>query len=201
MSRDRFATYNSAANHDRSKAIDLYLWNSRICQDFYLTLQNAEVTLRNAISNILIEIYGLNWFNQTEFLQIVGEHSKSAIRKIKDRISAKGYDVTCGRVVAGLTFDFWSSLLSQKFDRALWQTNLRRAFPNLPGGLSRAELYDIAVESKEFRNRVAHYEPIIKNNISMIHTNIIRIIRFRCIDTANWTQNHSVVQKIIREKP
>jgi len=75
-----------------------------------------------------------------------------------------------GKVVAELTFGFWSRLLARHYESSLWTHALRHAFPL---GLSRGVVYDRFDKLHKLRNRVAHYEPVL----SMHHlTNWYRIL-------------------------
>ena len=201
ISSDRMKTYLTAAGFDRIRALRLYLWNARMSESYYFPLQCAEVTLRNSIHELLTEIYDAEWPFNLGFKALVGEDIMKAITKAQQRIEQAGYAVSAPRIVSGLSFDFWASLFANRFDRPLWQTTLRDTFPHLPGGISRRDLRDLVKSIKAFRNRVAHHEPIIKVDHSLIHTNILRLIRFRCAETAAWVNHHSRVPSVIRERP
>ena len=49
MSPARLDRFVPAARGDRNHALRLYIWNARLCEKFYLPIQLAEVTMRNAI--------------------------------------------------------------------------------------------------------------------------------------------------------
>lgn len=201
ISQERLSTYLRLAGHDRKNAFQLYLWNADISQAFYLALQTVEVTLRNAISDVLSDVFGENWPFSEPFRALLKEPSILSLEKAKLRLARSGYEITTGRMVAILTFEFWAGILTSDFDRPIWQVRLIGAFPNLPGGLTRGDLRNLVVGIKGFRNRVAHYEPIISSDLSSMHTNILRVVHFRCLHTYEWLRKHSQVQQILRKRP
>lgn len=201
ISPDRLSTYSNAAKQNKTNAVLLYLWNTRISGAFHCPLQAVEVTLRNTVNETLIDTYGDNWPHDPKFRNILTQPTIQNIEKVIGRITGAGYQATLGRIVAGLSFDFWAWLFTSDFDRPIWQTRLRGAFPNLPGSLGRGDVRNLVVAVKTLRNRVAHYEPVLNMDLSGIHTNIIRVVHFRCADTAAWLRASSEVQTILREKP
>lgn len=70
------------------------------------------------------------------------------------------------RIIAKVTFGFWTNLFSVAFDvnrnpRALWPTLLRPVFPNAPQGhRDRATMQNKLLAIKTFRNKAFHHEPI-----------------------------------------
>jgi hypothetical protein len=185
----------------------LYIWNARLSEAFYFPLQCAEVVLRNSIHEVLTDLYDPDWPTHPEFALLVKNDDPDKddltknIEKVQKRIQRAGYPVVTSRIVSGLSFDFWATLLYRRYDRLIWQTRLHRTFPNLPGGMTRRDVEGLVNDVKAFRNRIAHHEPILRANHSMVHTNILRLIRFRCPETAAWVNYHSRVQSTLRERP
>jgi hypothetical protein len=179
----------------------LYLWNARLGEAFYLPLQTVEVLLRNAIHQALCDAFGMMWQDNAKFRALLSAETVSNIEQVKRRIALGGKPVTTDRVVAGLSFDFWTWLLTSTFDRPIWQTRLRRVFPNLPGDKSRGDMRNMVTDIKNLRNRVAHHEPIIGENLSQRHADIVRLVGFRCHETSAWLRHHSAVQLVMRARP
>lgn len=159
------------------------------------------MTLRNTIHEVLTTIYGPDWPTDLRFERLADEQTVRNIERVQTRIQAKGYNITTPRIVAGLSFDFWASMFKAKYERPVWQTRLHSAFPQMPPGWRRKEFVGLVMRVKDFRNRVAHYEPILRENHSAMHTEILQLIRCRCADTADWVAHHSRVHAVLRERP
>jgi hypothetical protein len=199
LSGERLSTYMAAAGFDRRRALQLYLWNARLSAAFFLPLQCTEVTLRNSVHRALTELYGKEWPTHQELVSCLGT-SNSTIEKVRCRIKEDKYEVTISRIVAGLPFDFWAALFNNKFDR-LWRARLHATFPNLPRTVTRKAFSALVRKIITFRNRIAHHESIIKSDVSLLHTDMLCLIRYSCAQTAEWAQHHSCVPLVFREKP
>jgi hypothetical protein len=201
ISSERLNTYLVPAGFNRGYAIQLYVWNSRLSESLHLSLQTAEVTLRNAVHGRLCSLFGDAWPTDDRFRQCVPREGLSSIDKVIERIQKAKKDPTTGRIIAGLSFEFWTYLFASQYDRKLWQSALHLTFPNMPKHMKRHHLQKEIIDIKEIRNRVAHYEPIFRRDLSLIHTNIIRLIAYRCEETAAWVRHHSELPAALRAKP
>lgn len=54
---------------------------------------------------------------------------------------------------------------------------------------------------RRLRNRIAHHEPIFDEKLLSIYNKIIKIIGYRCQETANWVASHQTVTTLIAQKP
>ncbi|ACJ00449.1 Abi family protein [Rhodospirillum centenum] len=198
LSEPRFKTYLNKGGNDERYALALYLYNVRVAQAFMFPLGVVEVTLRNAIDARFADVYGENW-HRTPHLHhsVLTRESLEALEKAINRV---GINADRGRVVAELTFDFWSNLLRPDYGQ-FWRTNLNIVFPNIQRGRTRHEIQKIVREINEFRNRVAHHEPILDRNVTDIHAKIVDIVSLRCRETAAWLKHHSTVSTAIRTRP
>lgn len=201
ISTARMGTYLTAAGFDRVRAIKFYLWNARLSERFYFPLQCTEVTLRNSIHDVLSSVYGPDWPTDPKFERLVETDTVKVIEKVQDRIQKSGHPISTPRIVAGLSFDFWHIILTRPFDRPIWQTRLRAAFPHLPSNVKRRQVSVLVRDIKTFRNRIAHHEPIIGEDHSKLHTDMLNLVRFRCPETAGWMSYYSRVQVTLRERP
>lgn len=201
ISPQRMTKYMNEAHGDRQRAIHLYNWNSSLSEAFYFPLQSVEISLRNAMCTSIVAIFGQNWCDDHRFVRLCNDGILKSIQKAKDRIERSGKPITQDRVTAALTFDFWSSLFGSDFDRQLWQKSLKTTFPYLPRGIWIKEVRTDVHKIRAFRNRVAHYEPIITQNTSEIHSTIINIIEYICPTTALWVRHHSKVLMVMRARP
>lgn len=204
ISVERLGPYLKESGFKKDRALKLYIWNANLSESLHFPLQNVEVTIRNAINDCLIQIWGPHWFDDCRFLSIAGHarpDQERAIDKVKARIVSAKNPVTNGRVVAGLSFEFWVSLLTKRYDRPIWQTRLHDVFPNLPKIQKRADIRTELWRVKEIRNRVAHYEPVFERDLSFEHSLMIKAIRYRCEHLARWVNHHSRFHSALRLKP
>lgn len=202
LSDPRFGTYLVAAGQDRELAVHLYLYNARLAKSFLYLLQIAEVSLRNGMDTLFVAKHGAQWPYDAAFRNILSEESRgsldTAIRRASDK---KGNRLTRHDIVATLTFDFWSNLFRDEYDRTLWQTNLHTLFPHLPGGYTRPSVQRLVRTINSLRNRIAHHEPILSENATSMATKIISLVEMRDPVAASWMRHHSTVANVIRGKP
>ncbi|WP_341207572.1 hypothetical protein [uncultured Sphingomonas sp.] len=162
ISPARLARYMHAARGDKHLALRLYLFNARLCQEFYIPLQTAELCIRNSVTGILIRRFGLGWYSNHKFVDILPDRHKNALtstvfREQMDRMGA----FTGDHVVAALTFGFWSQLFTKNFAHILWQApGIYRALPHAPQGLTQGDVHDRIEAIRTFRNDVAHHYAI-----------------------------------------
>jgi hypothetical protein len=204
ISQPRLETYLSARSDDRRSALALYRWNTEISGAFMVPLQFCEVAVRNAITGAIARVYGPDWHQSSGFLQSLPAPSKGYSPR-HDLESASYRRRTAGHVVADLRFAFWGSMLTSRHDARLWRVHLRNQFPGLPSDLvdqqGRALIHDQLEKVREFRNRVAHHEPIFKRNLRDEYDRIWRLIAFRDDNTANWLHSFQIVTKLLDECP
>jgi hypothetical protein len=80
-------------------------------------------------------------------------------------------------VVAGLSFGFWVSLLSQSNDVTLWRSALHRAFrPGYRG--PRGVLHGHFEHMRRFRNRIMHHEPIRHRSLESDRNRIYELVGY-----------------------
>ncbi|MBQ0024337.1 MAG: Abi family protein [Bacteroidales bacterium] len=161
FSAARLNKYLTACGGNTAKAIILYRHNVKLCQKFYGMLNVFEVILRNAIN----EHYKA-YFNDSDWIRsqlasggMLSQHPQKAIvdKTITDLIAAGRY--TNDRVVSSVTFGFWTYLFTKKPFR-LGGQSLLRIFPAKAIGLGQRAIYNELMAVKNFRNRIAHHEPI-----------------------------------------
>lgn len=80
-SPERMATYISAAQGDREKAIRLYTWNTAVSAAFYGPLQGLEVVLRNAMHRSLSAVYDADWYDNPKLGLDAGALNRVAAAK------------------------------------------------------------------------------------------------------------------------
>ncbi|UAA40675.1 Abi family protein [Paraneptunicella aestuarii] len=195
LSEERFKPYLLKAGHDKTYAFNLYLYNARLAKAFLFPLHILEVTLRNRINDIFQTRFGEGWHTEHQFLSKLNQESTASLTKAIAR-SPKN---TTPDIVSTLTFDFWSNLFRDDYDRDFWQSSMVDLLPHV--AKTRKEFQHNIKNINRFRNRIAHHEPIHKLNISVQHTEIIDTIGWLCTDTKDWVRHHSTVNSILRTSP
>ena len=197
LSEPRFGSYLAKASNNEHYAIALYLYNARLAKSFLFPLNVAEITLRNAVDCALVQKFGPDWHTENNFRdRTLSEQSRAALEKAITRASAQDR----GKVIAELTFDFWSNLFRVEY-ASVWRTMANIAFPELPHGQGRREVQTLVREINQFRNRVAHHEPILDVNVPDLHSKMIKLVKLRCEVTADWMKHHSTVSTAMRSRP
>jgi hypothetical protein len=202
ISDPRFDTYMVAAGQNPTFAVGLYLYNARLSKALLFPLHVVEVTLRNAIDELLCHLYGPHWPSDPGMRAILTAGSLQALDTGIERAEReKGPNPPRGQIVATLTFDFWSNLFRSEYDRTLWQVHLRATLPNLPPGLTRPDVQSSAKAINRLRNRIAHHEPIIGRDVTGLHKTIVDLVAARNAGAAKWLRHFSTLSSAIRSKP
>lgn len=197
LSEPRFAVYLTKARGNESFAFALYLYNARLATSFLFPLSVAEVTLRNAVDGVLFDLFGAAWHREARFRdEILTPESLGALEKAMERARSNER----GKVIAELTFDFWSNLFRSEY-ADFWRTKANIAFPGLAHGEGRHEIQLLVKEINRLRNRVAHHEPILDMNVPDLHSKTIKLVKLRCKVTADWMRHHSTVSLAMRSRP
>lgn len=169
----RMRKYQNACAGDKRKTTQLYRYNLRLCQRFYGALNLFEVMLRNAIN----EHYGAqfsdpDWIvNQADAGKLL-EFNKDEIRQTEAGYRRRGI-YNNDKMVASLTMGFWTKLFSKKRYKRGGKT-LLQIFPNKRKGKNQADVYKDLTHIREFRNRIAHHEPICFDGSGNISTAFAR---------------------------
>ena len=189
LSLERFARYLAWADGDHARALDLYALTTRISEALYTPLQMLEVALRNRMHTVMSAAKHDRWFEDEGFLAI--ERQRQQLADAIEDVVREGKEATAGRLVAALTFSFWTSMLSPSYEN-LWQTALHRIARREDGkGLRRKDLSGPLKPIRTLRNRVAHHEPVVHWNLPKHHGNIVRITRWLSPAAAAWCDRHS----------
>jgi hypothetical protein len=157
LSPERLAAYVNYARGDKWVAIRLYERNTEISEALYGVIQALEITLRNAIHNILSKQFGgTDWYETFS----LADPEREALEEAKKNVLDRPAILTPGRVIAELTFAFWGRLFSDSYDKTLWVPHLRKISP-LKLQNHRRLIRGRLVELKTLRNRIAHHERLI----------------------------------------
>lgn len=210
ISEPRFGTYLAARHRNCRLALALYQWNTEVCGAFLAPLQFCEVTVRNGVAGAIERVYGPNWPWQSGFEQSlpnppVPHTGPRPFNPRKELQRARRGRQTSGQVVADMKFAFWVDMFTSRHDQRLWQPHLRAEFPNLPASLStkdaRQLLRDQLDKVRQFRNRVAHHEPVFRRDLAGEHDRIERLVTFRSQDAALWLKSFEGVSSLLAAYP
>lgn len=161
FSVSRVGRYKNRLQGNEAHAMVAYRHNLLVSEALTPFLCSVEVALRNAMNVQLARHYGrADWWevwrgnpNFADALRYV-DKAKASLRRRMEQ-------ATADKVVAELTFGFWSTLFNTEYQAALWQT-LRKAFPHCPKATrQRATISPVVNRLRDLRNRAFHHEPIL----------------------------------------
>lgn len=89
------------------------------------------------------------------------------VEQARDTIVNEGKTITPARVIAGMSFGFWTTLLSTKYEdnsskSLLWPTLDTVVFPHLPPGYDMQDVRHAFNRIRSLRNRLSHHEALWK---------------------------------------
>jgi hypothetical protein len=203
VSLERLGAYRAVAGGDLDRAVDLYEWNAAVSGAFFEVLGHLEVILRNALNEQLTVWHAATgrpggWYDDPA--GILDEHRHEEIATARERLLKARKSETAGRIVAELNFGFWRFLLDKRYQPILWAQALRHAFPNLTPADRRA-VYGPVVRLNEFRNRIAHHEPIHRLDLTRLHQEALGIVDLIDHDVASWLSGLSRVPALSSARP
>lgn len=202
ISPARLGRYLNAASGDKQRALRLYVWNARLCEELYLPLQTAEIAVRNAVHSALVNHYGQGWYSRQAFIDVLPDRYKEEVKKTAlDEQLRRAWLFTGDHVVAGMTFGFWVHLLSVNFDHLLWKNGMEAAFTQIPAHVGRLQVYDRVDRLRNFRNKVMHHYAIFDLDPLDEHKNAMNIIGWAS-DSLQWyVRELSNPQAVMANKP
>lgn len=154
VSRERLKRYLAATSQSLSDAIFLYERNIALSETTYGLLHGLEVAIRNSMHDALSSRFQTSrWYDVAPLTPYSRDKVNAAVR------DAGGTNASPGKVVAELTFGFWTDLAARGYHWTLWQPCLSAAFPY--GRLARPIIHRRLEDLRYLRNRIAHHEPIL----------------------------------------
>jgi hypothetical protein len=191
------------------EALRLYRWNAQVASAYWTPLHFLEVAVRNAVHDSLSASLGtVRWFedpavpgNGAPWLY---DFEREAVAKAIDKV----FDpVTADKVVAELHFGFWVGLLSGRYVASEGGTDYH-SFVWVKGGVSsrfngakRRDVHKRLDRLRRFRNRVAHHEHLMGENLDVISSDIDSILRTLCPSTATWVRAMTDVAHVRKRRP
>ena len=184
LSLERFARYVAWAGGDRTRALELYTLNTQLSEALYTPLQVLELALRNRVHTIMSAAHGERWFEADGLLQ--APHQREQVETALAELAKDRKEPLPGRVVAALTFSFWTAMVSPAYED-LWRSTLH-AIAVKPDGkkLSRKQLSRPLTPIRILRNRIAHHEPILHWDLRKHHAGMQEVTFWLSPPAARW---------------
>lgn len=204
LSPPRFATYVRQAGGDRAKAADLYCWHTDLAAAFYGPLQYAELAARNGAVEAIAAVYGAAWHRNPAFQQSL--RPRVAHYRMRDDLRSLAQRHThAGGVVADIKFVFWQHLFVAAQDAVLWNAHLHQVFPGLPPQMTvqaaRGEVRSRIERIRNFRNRIAHHEPLLSRDLAGDLAAALELVEWRRPDIAAWLRTTETVTALLAQRP
>ena len=201
LSEPRLSTYLIAANQNQERAFKIYLWNARLSKALRFPLEVTEVTVRNRIHYALCDRWGDQWPASPQFERVAADKTLEKLEVAKRDVGRKRHQTE--KIVAALSFGFWTAILKGRFIESLWRGRVERFFPHVPNNLdlnAKVDLLAGGIEtSRDLRNRIGHLEPVFASNLSAAHSDLIKLVGYACRSTSRWMRHHSTLDRVLRE--
>ncbi len=164
ISKERLEPYLNYHGNDLLKAFTHYKSNILISEAYYPLLAILEVGLRNSMDYQLTKKFNdKEWYDHRDFVKIASRFQIDRISQARTNILSEKKEISPGRIIAELSFGFWTSLFDTKFEMTLWK-NLRLAFPNCPKNMRKRKTMSTKFNRiRRLRNRIFHHEAISWN--------------------------------------
>ena len=184
---NKFISYTRFNSYDN---LDIYKQNLLKSKNLYIPLSILEVSLRNSINTIFEKLYGSGWLiNEANFLK---HKELEKIYSAKNKLKENNEAITKDKLIAELTFGFWTGLFQSAYKENMRINNIQYIFSNLPPKdillVDRKLISSKLNHIREFRNRVFHHENIIKDRYITIEQDIYEILLFLDEELYKFTQ-------------
>ncbi len=138
--------------------------------------------------------HGPEWLWDDALLLI--ERQPGQREDAEEELRRENKDITPGRVVAALTFSFWTSMFAPEYEDK-WQKTLHQIAKRKDGkGLRRKDFSGPLWPIRTLRNRIAHHEPILPWNLPKHYGNMVQLIEWLSPDAATWCRRVSRFKRI-----
>jgi len=180
FSKDRLHRYlHHTPSQNKTEALVSYSWNIELSQSLYPALQIFEISLRNSLHQAISSYYKSNyWFN----LPILYRKEQVILNLAKERVLKENKELTASRIIAELSFGFWTSLFDVRYEhhQILWPKLIKPTFPHLPKSQRTRSFLSCELNKiRRLRNRIFHYEPIwYWKDLLNQHEHLLRMIKF-----------------------
>lgn len=167
FSASRLERYLNYHQGNKSNATEDYALNMVLAESMMPLLNVLEISLRNGIHRKLTKFYNRpdwweEWLIKPDFAW-----QNTQVKSAKTALKKRNEKQTSDKVVAELTFGFWSSLFNAALQKELWKS-LRLVFPKCPKEQrKRKEVARALNKVRNLRNRAFHHESLLWLNPSL----------------------------------
>jgi hypothetical protein len=185
---------------DHRSAVAVYEWHAELSAASSKLIHHFEVLLRNAIDGVLGEVQPEDpltdaWLLDFDILRPEGvKRIITAIERLE-----RGKPITRGSVIASLSFAFWAGLFGRPYEE-LWRHRLRFAFPACDL-LVRTAISRRMKELQRFRNRVAHHDSLLNQDVPSRLEDMLVIAGWIDPPARVWLEDQSDALALARARP
>ncbi|HEX5929141.1 MAG TPA: hypothetical protein VFY48_07085 [Solirubrobacterales bacterium] len=199
LSTARFAPFLNEVDGNHEGALELYDWHAETTAACFESIHHFEVMVRNAIDETLGVAQPQEPLRDTWLMDFSTLHPGGVKQVIVavERLQ-KGASITRGRVVAGLSFGFWAGLFSKSYEE-LWRQRLHHAFSQR--SLVRKDLSHRMRAIQRFRNRVAHHDSLLGQDIERHMDDMLDIVGWIDPEARGWLATRSRVHALLARRP
>ncbi|MEX2571759.1 MAG: hypothetical protein WD737_10720 [Gemmatimonadota bacterium] len=195
LSETRIRAYTAPGDQDEYDAIARYLWNGALCFALTPALHAVEITFRNAMYESSVKVMskkGISfkhdevpcWLDATPTMLLPTEEARVEEAK-EDLRRRRDYPqcMTTDRLIAKLGFGFWTGLCKSPYEQGrkdgpqLWPGLTEYLFPFVDNK-SRSEVFHHMRAIRDFRNRIAHHDPIWDHKVVEFEATLIEKLRW-----------------------
>lgn len=207
LSADRFGTYVRECAGNRARGLALYEWNALVGQAMQRDLGHVEVALRNAYDRAVRDRWqrDVHWLLDPQspvhkplMRRGVDVNARTRAAVVDAVRRAGGETQPPGKVIAELSFGFWRYLTSRAHEKTWWVPYLHRAYPPRT---DRRKVDRTVAELAALRNRIAHLEPIFKQDLRRAQSSLLTIAELLHPDLADYLRITSVVADWLDLRP
>lgn len=188
----RLSRYRAARHGNTTKAAQDYSYNMQLSEAMLPMLNVLEISLRNGIHARLSHLYGRpdwweSWVGSSTF-----KWQNQEIAAAKAKLVRRHEHQTPDKVLAELTFGFWSSLFNSQLQSILWK-DLRLVFAFCPKNQRQRRNISAALNQiRELRNRVFHHEPLLWLSPQLLdqHATGVMVINWVNPQLGFWLNNY-----------
>ena len=161
FSSARLSRYRAARSGDTAQAAKDYSSNILLSEAMVPMLNILEIALRNGIYTRLSKLYGrADWWEAWIGDPVFSWQNKE-VSNAKAKLIRRHEPQTPDKVLAELTFGFWSLLFNTQFQTVLWK-DLRLVFAGCPKPQRQRHTISAALNPiRDLRNRIFHHEPLL----------------------------------------
>lgn len=184
FSQKRLNRYLLACDGDKRKAMTLYRYNLRLAQELLTIVSCFEVSLRNAIDDILVPQFGGEWLKDSVseggiFTDPILHKTNRTISEALQKLKSQGI-YSHSKLLAQMDFGMWKYMYSPLQYNLTHQTLMgafpykQRSTPQLH--INQSYIFNELDKINTLRNRIAHHEPLcFPTGQSVIYTSYIRV--------------------------